>query len=71
MGSLIGHIVPGTFFGLFAMWWTFDFLRVYFRSEPIHTMLQAFMYMFESGNQSLFCLLGLRVLNDQIFLLCT
>ena len=33
MGSLIGHIVPGTFFGLFAMWWTFDFLRVYFRSE--------------------------------------
>ena len=31
MGSLIGHVVPGTFFGLFAMWWAFDYLRVYFR----------------------------------------
>ena len=40
MGSLIGHIVPGTFFGLFAMWWTFDFLRVYFRSEENHTCLK-------------------------------
>ena len=41
MGRLSGHIVPGTFFGLFAMWWTFDFLQVYFRSEANHTVLEA------------------------------
>ena len=59
MGSLIGHIVPGTFFGLFAMWWTFDFLRVYFRSEENHTVLEAVTccYAMSQGNQAPFCLI--------------
>ncbi len=30
MGSLIGHVVPGTFFALFAIWWAYEFLWKYF-----------------------------------------
>ena len=32
-GTLLGHIVPGTIFTLLAMWWAFDYLRVYFRAR--------------------------------------
>jgi hypothetical protein len=31
MGSLIGHIVPGAFFALFAIWWAHDYFQKYFR----------------------------------------
>ena len=30
MGSLIGHVVPGSFFGLFAIWWSYVVLKRYF-----------------------------------------
>lgn len=29
MGTLLGHIVPGTFFFLFAFWWLISILRKY------------------------------------------
>ena len=33
MGSFLGHIVPGTFFLLFSIWWTFSIFRRYFEAH--------------------------------------
>ena len=30
MGSFLGHVVPGTFFLLFSVWWTFSIFQRYF-----------------------------------------
>ena len=30
MGSFLGHVVPGTFFILFSVWWSFSIFRRYF-----------------------------------------
>ena len=32
MGSLIGHIVPGTAFAVVAVWWTFELFLGYYDS---------------------------------------
>ena len=32
MGSFLGHIVPGSFFIAFALWWTFSIFKRYFQS---------------------------------------
>ncbi len=33
MGSLTGHVVPGTFFGIFALWWAVDIMIRYFENH--------------------------------------
>ena len=33
MGSFLGHIVPGTFFLLFSVWWSFSIFRRYFEAH--------------------------------------
>ena len=33
MGSFMGHIVPGSYFISFALWWTFSIFKRYFQSE--------------------------------------
>jgi hypothetical protein len=43
MGSFLGHIVPGTFFLLFSIWWTFSIFRRYFE---VH-----FQNKFQSGEK--------------------
>jgi hypothetical protein len=38
MGSFIGHVIPGSFFIVFALWWMIDTLNCYFR--PKHNRKQ-------------------------------
>ena len=35
MGSFIGHVVPGTFFGLFGLWWTWAVFHRYFMCQKV------------------------------------
>ena len=35
MGSFIGHVVPGTFFGLFGLWWTWAVFHRYFMCQRV------------------------------------
>jgi len=32
MGSFLGHLVPGTFFIIVSLWWTYSILKRYYRS---------------------------------------
>ena len=55
MGSLIGHIVPGTAFGLIALWWTLDiFMRYfhsYFRDKPliVHPISERYQAFYDNA----------------------
>lgn len=54
MGSLVGHVVPGTAFGALAIWWTINFFLRYFetlfRRGPAVTPIRGRPVYSESGS---------------------